>query len=272
MTHYTLSGVAMPALGLGTYQLRGDACRAAVAHALGAGYRHLDTAQIYDNEAAVGAGLRDAAVDRDDVFLTTKVWHTALGYDDVLRTTDESLARLGVERVDLLLMHWPTPDVPLQETLDALVAVRDAGKTRLIGVSNTPPAMLRRALSHVPDLATDQVEHHVFLGQPEILDIVRTHGMVLTAYSPVAQGEALRDDAVRDIAAAHGATPAQVALAWLLAQDRVAAIPRSSSAEHREANLAAARLQLSAGDLARLDALPKDHRLVDPDFAPDWNA
>ena len=271
MKHYTLSGVPMPALGLGTYQLRGDAARRAVAHALGAGYRHLDTAQIYDNEAAVGAGLRDAAVDRDEVFLTTKVWHTALAHADVLRTTDESLRRLGVDRVDLLLMHWPTPDVPLAETLGALQEVRAAGKARLIGVSNTPPAMLERALALVPDLATDQVEHHVFLGQPDILNTVRAHGMVLTSYSPVAQGAAMRDATVQDIAAAHGATPAQVALAWLLAQDRVAAIPRSSSAEHREANLAAARLTLTGDDLARLDALPKGRRLVDPAFAPDWN-
>lgn len=271
MTTYTLSGIDMPALGLGTFELRGDVARQAVAHALAVGYRHLDTAQIYDNEAAVGAGLRDAAVDRDDVFLTTKVWRDSLGHDDLLRTTDESLRRLGVERVDLLLMHWPTDAVPLEETLDALQEVRASGKARLIGVSNTPPAMLKRALALVPDLATDQVEHHVFLGQPDILNIVRAHGMVLTAYSPVAQGEVMQDDTVRDIADAHGATPAQVALAWLLAQDRVVAIPRSSSAEHREGNLAAARLTLSDDDRARLDALPKDHRLVDPDFAPDWN-
>ena len=277
MTHYSLYGAEMPALGLGTYQLRGDAARQAVAQSLDIGYRHLDTAQIYDNEAAVGAGLRDAGVDRDAVFLTTKVWHTALGHADVLRTTDESLARLGVDHVDLLLVHWPTPDVELAETLDAFQEVRAAGKARLIGVSNFPAPMLRRALELVPDLVCDQVEHHPFLGQSAILDVVRERTadgapMVLTAYSPVAQGQVFRDETIRGIADAHGADPAQVALAWLLGQDRVVAIPRSSSAEHRASNLAAAELRLTDEDRARLDALPKDRRIVDPDFAPDWNA
>ena len=277
MTTYALQGLDLPALGLGTYRLRGDAARRAVAHALGAGYRHLDTAQLYDNEADVGAGLRDAGVDRDAVFLTTKVWHTALRRADVLRTTDESLARLGVDAVDLLLVHWPSADVELAETLDAFQEVRAAGKARLLGVSNFPAPMLRRAFRLLPDLVCDQVEYHPFLSQDTLLGVVRERTaagapMVLTAYSPVAQGEVLRDETMRDIADAHGATAAQVALAWLLGQDRVVAIPRSSSAARREANLAAARLALSGEERARIDALPKDRRIVDPAFAPDWNA
>ena len=272
MTHYDVQDVPIPALGLGTWQLRGADARAAVEHALALGYRHVDTAQVYRNEAEVGAGLAAAAVPRADVFLTTKVWRDQLAPAALAASVDESLAKLGTDYVDLLLVHWPNPDVPLADTLGALAAVRQAGKTRLVGVSNFPAEMLRRALEIDPALATDQVEYHPFLGQDRLLDTVRQRGLTLTAYSPLAQGDVLQDETVRQIADAHGAGPAQVALAWLLGQDRVVAIPKAASAGHRASNLAAAELSLTDEERARLDALPKNRRLVDPDFAPDWDA
>ena len=272
MPPYDVHGVSVPALGLGTWQLTGDAAREAVEHALSAGYRHVDTAQVYKNEAEVGAGLAASAVPRADVFLTTKVWRDHMGAGRLAPSVDESLRKLGTDYVDLLLLHRPNDDVPLDQMLEDLDAVRRAGKARLVGVSNYPAGLLRRSLGAVPDLATDQVEYHPFLDQSALLDVVRGRGMVLTAYSPLAQGAVLEDETLADIAAAHGASPAQVALAWLLGQDRVVAVPRSASAAHREGNLAAAELALTDEDRARIDALPKDRRVVDPDFAPDWDA
>ena len=271
MQSYTVHGVSIPALGLGTWQLTGEAARDAVEHALAVGYRHLDTAQIYKNEAEVGAGLAASGVPRADVFVTTKVWMNAMGAGRLAPSVDESLRKLQTDYVDLLLLHWPNDSVDFEATLEALADVRASGKARLVGVSNYPPAMLRRALDVVPALATDQVEYHPFLGQDPLLAIVRERGMVLTAYSPLAQGGVLADETLAEIAAMHGATPAQVALAWLLEQDRVVAIPKASSAAHREGNLGALALTLTDDDRRQIAALPKDRRLADPDFAPDWN-
>jgi 2,5-diketo-D-gluconate reductase B len=272
MTHYDVRGALVPALGLGTWQLRGDAAREAVEHALSIGYRHVDTAQIYKNEAEVGAGIAASAVPRADVFLTTKVWREHMAPGRLAPSVDESLRRLGTDYVDLLLLHWPNDAHALDAMLTALDGVRRAGKARLVGVSNYPPGLLRRALDVVPDLATDQVEYHPFLGQDALLGVVRQHGMVLTAYSPVAQGEVLDDEVLGETAEAHGVGPAAVALAWLLGQDRVVAIPKAASAEHQAANLEAAEIRLTDEERARIDALPKSRRLVEPDFAPDWDA
>ena len=272
MTDYTVHDVSIPALGFGTWQLKGDAARDGVEHALSLGYRHLDTAQIYENEAEVGAGLAASGVPRDRVFLTTKVWRDKLAPDALAPSVDESLRKLQTDHVDLLLIHWPSANIPLADTLGALGRLRESGKTRLVGVSNFPSAMLSQALEIDPEIATDQVEYHPLLGQELLLDVVRQRGLTLTAYSPLAQGKALEAEAVREIADARGVGPAQVVLAWLLGQDRVLAIPKASSAEHRESNLAAAEITLTNEERARLDALPKDRRLIDPDFAPDWDA
>ena len=276
MTHYDVHGVSVPALGFGTYQLRGGDARDGVEHALALGYRHIDTAQIYENEAEVGAGLAASDVPRDDVFLTTKVWRDRVGPDRLADSLDESLKKLGTDYVDLLLLHWPVEEVPLADQLGALDAVRQAGKARLVGVSNYPSGLLAEALGSVPDLAADQVEYHALLGQDRLLATIRERGMVLTAYSPLAQGALLKrepaTEAVHLIAAERRVAPAQIALAWLLGQDRVTAIPKAASADHREANLAAAEIDLSDDERIRLDALPKDRRQVDPDFGPDWDA
>ena len=272
MTHYDVQGARVPALGLGTWELRGAQARDAVEHALSIGYRHLDTAQVYKNEAEVGAGLAASEVPRGDVFVTTKVWRSNVAPSRLAASVDESLRALGTDYVDLLLLHWPNDEIELEAQLLALDGVRRSGKARLVGVSNYPAERLRDALEMVPDLATDQVEYHPLLGQDRLLALVRQREMVLTAYSPLAQGEALADPAVREVADARGVGPAQVALAWLLGQDRVVAIPRSASEKHRASNLAAADLRLSDDERARIDARPKDRRQVDPDFAPDWDA
>ena len=215
----------MPALGLGTWQLKGNDATEAVTHALDLGYRHIDTAQMYDNEREVGAGLKAADVDRDAVFLTTKIWRDDLKHRAFIRAADECLRRLDTDYVDLLLIHWPNDDIELKETLDAMQEVQHRQKTRHIGVSNFPPALVRKALDIAPGLVCNQVEYHPYLSQAPLLDVLREHEMILTAYSPLARGEILDEQAVREIAEAHGKSPAQVVLRWHLQQDRVAAIP-----------------------------------------------
>jgi diketogulonate reductase-like aldo/keto reductase len=261
----------VPALGFGTYQIDGRDARTAVADALDLGYRHIDTAQIYANETEVGQGLRDADVDRDAVFLTTKVWPDNFEYRKLIASTDESLRKLKTEYVDLLLLHWPNDEVELGETLDALQEVQHAGKARHIGVSNFTPSLLRRALEIASGLVNNQVEYHPYLSQEALLDVVREHGMFLTAYSPIARGTVFDEDVVQEIAGAHGKTPAQVVIRWHLQQDRVAAIPKAASAEHRRANFDVFDFELSDDEMDRIHGLAKeDGRMVDPDFAPDW--
>jgi 2,5-diketo-D-gluconate reductase B len=257
-------GVEVPRLGLGTYRLTGDTCRKAVSAALELGYRHIDTAEMYENEEEVGAGMRDAGVARSEIFLATKVWRDHLRPRDLDRAVDGSLARLGTDYVDLLLVHWPSPDVPLEETMTALAAVRDDGRTRLIGVSNFPAGLLVAALELAPGLACDQVEYHPLLGQNRLLAVVREHDMFLTAYSPIARNRIAGEQILQEVAATHAASIAQVSLAWLLSQDRVVAIPKATSRDHLAENRAAMDLELSPAELGAIDLLPKDRRIVDP--------
>jgi 2,5-diketo-D-gluconate reductase B len=271
MIYIDLGDDRVPALGFGTWQLDGRAARTAVAHALDLGYRHVDTAQIYENEAEVGQGLADADVDRDAVFLTTKVWMSHFAHGKLIASADESLRKLGTEVVDLLLLHWPSDEVELEESLDALQEVQHAGKTRHIGVSNFPPSLLRRALDIAPGLVNDQVEYHPYLSQQKLLDVVRERGLFLTAYSPIARGTVFDEGVVQEIAEAHGKSPAQVVLRWHLQQDRVAAIPKAASAAHRRANLDVFDFELSDDEMQRLHGLAHDDgRMIDPGFAPDW--
>ncbi len=261
----------VPALGLGTWQLSGDEARGGVAHALDLGYRHLDTAQVYENEAAVGDGLRASDVERDAVFLTTKVWRDQLRHRDLIASTDESLRKLKVDYVDLLLVHWPSDEVELAETLDALQEVQHAEKARHLGVSNFTPSLLAEALRLAPGLVCNQVEYHPYLDQSDLLEVVHEHGLFLTAYSPIARGRVLEDDVIREIAEAHGKSPAQVTLRWLLQQDRVAAIPKAASAEHRAANFDIFDFALSDEEMTRIAGLAReDGRIIDPEFAPAW--
>lgn len=194
MIYVDVKGTQVPALGLGTWQLGGRECRAAVRQALDLGYRHLDTAQMYGNEAEVGAAIREAGVPRDALFVTTKVGPGSLTPAAIRRSTGESLTRLGLDHVDLLLIHWPSREAPLGDQLAAFAALRQSGMTRFIGVSNFTVALLREAIeTHHSELFCNQVEYHPYLSQRPVLAELRRHGMMLTAYSPVARGRAARD-------------------------------------------------------------------------------
>lgn len=266
-----IQGAEVPALGLGTWQLEGDDCVEAVADALELGYRHLDTAQIYGNETDVGRGIARSGLPRDEIWLTTKVWMENAAFDDVLRSTEASLRRLDVDFVDLLLLHWPNEEVPLSETLSAMRRLQEDGVARHLGVSNFPPDLLDEALDEA-EIFCNQVEYHPFLGQDEILEICHEWDLLLTAYSPLARGRVTDDATLRSIAEAHGKTPAQVAVRWLLQQEQVAAIPKASSAEHRRSNLDVFDFELSDGEVERIHGLARGQRLVDPEFAPAWRA
>ena len=263
-------GMRMPRIGLGTWPMKGAECQAAVESALALGYRHVDTAEMYGNEDAVGAGIAAAGLPRGDVFLTTKIWWDKPNGAAIRQAFDASLARLATPYVDLLLIHWPSPDLDLPDALRTLAAIRAEGRAKAIGVSNFPPRLLQRAIAEGVELACLQVECHLLLDQSKLLGITRAAGMALTAYSPLAKGENLDLPAVRQVAAKHGATLAQVALAWLLAQEGVAMVPKAASPARQKENLGALALRLDAADLAALAALPKDRRFVNPSFAPDW--
>lgn len=269
---------SVPALGLGTYKLTGSACREGVAHALTMGYRHIDTAQMYQNESEVGAGLADAPVHREDVFVTTKVWHTNLAPADVRRSTEKSLQRLGTDYVDLLLIHWPAhlegdPDA-LKRTLDAFVALKEDGHTRHIGVSNFPIDLLNQTLAHLPDeapLFAHQAEYHPFLNQALLLRHARDHGYMFTAYRPLAGAAVTRNETIQAIGTRYGKTPAQVTLRWLIQQTPVTTIPKASQATHRIDNLDIFDFTLSDDAMDAINDLRNDRRQVDPGFAPNWD-
>jgi 2,5-diketo-D-gluconate reductase B len=270
-TTLDVRGIQIPKLGLGTWQLAGAACEEAVRDALALGYRHVDTARMYGNEADVGRGLAAADVDRAEVFLTTKLLPQRLRADDVRRQVEGSLADLRTDYVDLLLIQWPSPDgTPLAETLGAMRELQDAGAVRHLGVSNFPAAMVREALELAP-IICDQVEYHPLLGQPALLELARERDLVITAYSPLAQGAVLREPAIRAIAEAHGKNPAQVVLRWLLDQPQVAAVPRASSHEHRAANLDIFDLELSDEERGAIAALQRGERTIAPSWAPHWD-
>lgn len=241
-----------------------------MADALAAGYRHIDTAAMYDNEAEVGRGLRASGIDRSEVWLTTKVWVDALEPQELRASLERSLHRLEVDQVDLLLMHWPSPDVPLERTLEAMTKLREERKTREIGVSNFPSALFREALDLAP-VIVNQVEYHPFLSADAVLEVCEERDVELTAYRPLAKGKVDGEPVLHAIAAAHGKTPAQVALRWLIGQPRVSAVPKASTPERRRENLDVFDFELSPEEHARIDALPKDRREVKVAWAPDWD-
>lgn len=262
----------MPLLGLGTWEnTEPEACANAVATALETGYRHVDTAQIYGNEAAVGEGLARAGVDRDEVFLATKVWIDHLDRDGVIESTAESLDRLGVDRVDLLYVHWPCRTYDPAETLPALADLRDRGLTDRIGISNFEPEQVDRATEAVDaPIFANQIEIHPLLPQEDLVAHCRARGIEVVAYSPLARGAVFDVPELTAVAEKHGVSEAQVSLAWL--RDRgLAAIPKATGADHVRDNWRSLDLDLDAEDRARIDGIERRDRRVDPDWAP-WNA
>lgn len=260
----------IPALGLGTFSLKGEACRTSVTDAIGIGYRHIDTAKMYENEQDVGYGLRDASVDRDELFVTTKIWHTDLTRSGIIQGLEDSLRKLQTDYVNLALIHWPSEDMDLAECLEALMELQQQGKTHLIGVSNFPSSLLKEARAIAP-IICDQVEYHPYLGQSAILNVVREHGMMLTAYCPIAKGEVLKDKHLIDLGEKYGKSPTQITLRWLVQQDNVAAIPKASSHEHRAENFDVFDFSLTDEEMAQIHELSTNHRLINPHFAPVWD-
>ena len=272
--HYVEAhGARIPALGFGTFRLDGQAARRMVGCALEIGYRHIDTAQMYGNEAEVGAAIEAAGVARDEIWLTTKIWPDNFRDGELQRAAAESVERLRTEP-DVLLLHWPNPRVPLAETLGALNEVKRRGLTRHIGISNCPSALIREsvALSEAP-LILNQVEYHPYLSQRTVLAELQRHGMALTAYAPIAQGKVFSDPTLERIGGRHGKNPGQVALRWLLQQDAVAAIPRSSREANAKANFDIFDFTLSADEMAEIAALARpDGRVVTAaGMAPQWD-
>lgn len=265
-------GLHMPKLGLGTWRMKGAACRQAVEHALALGYRHIDTAEMYDNEAAIGEALVATAVKREDIHLTSKVWYEHLAPDALRRALGASLAKLRTDYLDLYLIHWPAPSMDLAKTLEAMIRLREEGKIRNIGVSNFTVALMRQAVEEVgAPITCNQVEYHVFLDQSAVLGYARKHGIVVSAYRPLAQGALEAEPDIMRIATKHDASPQQIALKWLLDQDGVAAIPKAARDETQRANLAALNIELDDEDRRAIAALPKHQRLVDPGWAPHWD-
>ena len=254
----TVDGIEMPLLGFGTWQLEPDDARRMVAEALRIGYRHIDTAWIYKNEKAVGEGIRDSGVAREDIFLTTKIWVTNFRDGDLQRQAEESAQRLG-QVPDLLLLHWPKPEPALEETIKALNDARVRGFAKNIGLSNFPSALFREAaaLSEAP-LVTNQVEYHPYLSQKTLIETARALGSSITAWSPLAQGKIVDDAVIAEIGKAHGKTPGQVTLRWFVQQD-VITIPKTASEKRAAENLDIFDFELSADDMAQLDGL-KDHK------------
>ena len=272
MERITAHGMRMPKLGLGTWPMKGAQCVEAVQSALSLGYRHIDTAEMYGNEAEVGEAIAASGLPRGDIHVTTKAWWENLGADAMQRAVDASLARLRTDYVDLYLIHWPAPDMDLPAAIHNLMRVHERGLARAIGVSNFPVAMLRRAVDEIgAPIACNQVEYHLLLGQSRLVDAARERDVAVTAYAPLARGELGDYEELRAIAQKHRATPAQVALKWLLEQDGVAAIPKAARRETQQANLDALRIQLDDTDRAAIAMLPKDRRVVNPGFAPQWD-
>ena len=272
MEQERIGPVMMPGIGFGTLRNNGEAATALVAAALAEGYRHIDTAHYYGNEEAVGRGIARSPVPRDQIWLTTKILHPkAPPVSDVMVAAEDSLRRLGVDDVDLLLVHWPTSATPLEEALEAFVRLREQGKARAIGVSNFTLEDLTDAVRLADGIAVNQVEYHPYLDQSRLLGFMREHGLVLTAHSSLALGKVLEDPDLQEIAAERGNTVAQVALRWLVQQEQVTAIPGAENVEQLRENLGALEIALSEDEMTRIGALARGLRGVDPPHAPDWD-
>jgi len=271
MDFETIQGIKVPEIGLGTYKLYGRECYETLRKALDLGYTHIDTAQMYENEAEIGEAIKISGRDREELFITTKIWHTDLQHDDVLQTVEDSLRDLDTPYLDLLLIHWPNPDVPLERTFEAMMTLRDQGKAINIGVSNFNLALMKQSVEELRiPLFCNQLEFHPFLVPEAMLDYSYDHDFMVTAYAPLARGRVFEEEIIRNIAEEHGKSPAQVALRWLIEQENVVAIPKATSEEHLKANLDIYDFSLSDEEFELIDSLNRSERIVNPDFAPAW--
>ena len=269
----TTSNTIAP-LGLGTFRLKDQQVIDSVSTGLALGYRHIDTAQIYGNEAEVGQAIGAAGVPREQLFITTKIWTENLSRERLLDSLKESLQKLRVDQVDLTLIHWPSPNdaLPVADYMTALADAKRQGLTRMIGVSNFTIAHLQAAIAAVgaAEIATNQVEIHPFLQNRKVVEFAREHGIHLTAYMPLAYGKVMQDATLQEIAGKHRVSAAQVALAWSL-QQGFAVIPSSTRRANLESNLQATGIKLSDAEMQAIAALDRGERLANPDFAPQWD-
>jgi 2,5-diketo-D-gluconate reductase B len=272
MENLQTQGISLPRLGLGTFRMQGDTCRAAVESALALGYRHIDTAEMYGNEDAIGAAIAAAGIARRDLHVTTKVWNENLAPDAIRRAFDTSLKKLRLEQVDLYLVHWPAKNMNLPAIFETLLRLKQEGRARAIGVANFNIALLRIVVEEIgAPIACNQVEYHVMLDQTPLRRYLASKAIPLVAYCPLAQGRVASDPTLAAIGRKHGASAVQVALKWLLDQDGVAAIPKASRSESQRADLDALNIGLDDEDRQAIAALPKDRRCVSPGFAPAWD-
>ena len=266
------NGARIPALGLGTMTLKGDVCVTAVSTALKQGYVHLDTAERYGNETEVGEGLRASGLDRGQVFVTTKVYQDKLAPADFEKSFEESLHKLKLSSVDMLLIHWPNPNVPLADTMKALCKTKADGRARHIGIANFTVPLIEEAVKLATEpLVTNQIEVHPFLDQSKVIAACRRHGLSVTAYCPLARGKVPGDPVLTRIGQAHHKTASQAALRYLI-QLGVIVIPRSSNPGRLAENLAIFDFKLSDAEMAEIAKLKRpDGRVVNPPHAPKWD-
>jgi 2,5-diketo-D-gluconate reductase B len=259
---------------MGTFRLKGNDARDAVKSALSLGYRHIDTAQMYENEAEVGDGITASGIPRRDIFLTTKIWHDRLHRSDLINSLQESLAQLKTDHVDLALIHWPSPDdeVPMEEYLNALKEAQKEGLTQHIGISNFTCAQMDQAVEILGKgtLLTNQVEVHPFLANRKVVEHAQALGLTVTGYMPLAVGKVMEDETLERIGRKYNVSPAQVAIAWVASRG-IVPIPSSTRPQHQKANLEAMELRLSDEDIAAIDQLDRGERIANPGFAPAWD-
>jgi|HigsolmetaAR202D_1030399.scaffolds.fasta_scaffold00030_66 Aldo/keto reductases, related to diketogulonate reductase len=273
MQYVTLStGARMPKIGFGTWQISNEQVGDRIHTALKVGYRHIDTAAVYGNEAGIGQALQEAKIPREELFITTKVWKDDYRAADLPGAVDRSLEKLQMDYVDLLLLHWPHESVALEETMPALNAVARAGKAKAIGVSNFPTKLLQKAieLSEVP-IVTNQIEYHPFLNQNKVLNFARAHNISITAYSPLARGKVNDNPVLNEIGAKYNKSASQVALRWLVEQEGVIVIPKASSEKNMRANFEIFDFALDDSDRAAIASLANNTRILNPEWGPEWD-
>lgn len=262
------SGNTIPQIGLGTWQLTGDALVKALDSALKMGYTHIDTAEAYFNQAEIGKLIKKKR--RESLFITSKVWRTNLSYEDTIASVNESLKQLNTNYIDLILIHWPNKDIPLKETFRAFKVLKSEGKIKSVGVSNFNIKNLEKAIKIAQSfnikISVNQVEFHPYLYQKDLLQFCNKNKIALTAYSPLGRGEILNDPRIRNISQKYKSSPAKVVLSWELSKG-IIVIPKSSSRQHLQDNLDSIKLKLSKEDLAKIDSLNKNYRAVNPEWA-----
>jgi diketogulonate reductase-like aldo/keto reductase len=271
MKYEQVQGARVPALGFGTFRMKGEECAKAVENAIKVGFRHLDTAEIYENEKAVGDGIRASGIDRSELFITTKAWMDDMSPDGLRKSLDQSLRDLGIDFADLWLIHWPNPKFEVEETLAEMLKEVSAGRVRHLGVSNFPTTLFERAAKAAP-VVCNQVEYHPYLAQTKIIDAARKHNALVMAYAPLGIGECHKDDSMSEIGAKYGKTAAQVTLRWFMQQQGVGAIPKASSYEHAKENFDIFDFELTDEEMATIHGLACGNRMIDPDFGPEWDA